>query len=148
MNTYHADFAAVRFLQILLSLAAGLLCLAAGMFLGTHPVLMYAVSGTAVGIALIMGFLVFPLFLRSIRCHVTSAQITLRCGILFRREQSILLQNIQFVQVIHGPFDGKWGMNFLMLHVYGGRLTIPFLSRRERELLTEFLRKKGVFHAP
>ncbi len=148
MNNYRADFSAVRCLQILFALAAVLIHTAAELLLRSHPLTVRIVSWSAAGIALTTGFLLLPLFVGSIRCDVTSAQITLRCGILFQREQSILLQNVQFVQVIRGPFDGRWGMNFLMLHVYGGRLTIPFLSRSDRKQITEFLRKKGVFHAP
>ncbi len=148
MNTYRADFSAVKCLQILFALAVLLIHTAAKLLLRSHPLAVHIVSWSAAAIALTTGFLLLPLFVSSIRCDVTSAQITLRCGILFRREQSILLQNVQFVQIIRGPLDGKWGMNFLMLHVYGGRLIIPFLSRSDRLQIAEFLRKKGVFHAP
>ena len=53
---------------------------------------------------------------------------------------------MQFVQTITGPFDGIFGMNFIVLYVYGGQLTIPFLHKRDRQELTMLLEERGVFH--
>ncbi len=148
MTTYHADHRAIRLLQLILIITAGLLSLAAKHFLSAYPTQMYIICTVILSIAILFGFLCLPLYLHSIRCIVTGAQITLRSGILIKQEQSIRLQNIQFVRIVHGPGNGAYGLNFIILHLYGGKLILPFLSRKDRMELTDFLRKKGVFHAP
>ncbi|MBE6850168.1 MAG: PH domain-containing protein [Ruminococcus sp.] len=148
MITYHADFAGARLLQLLLFLAAVLICIAAALFFREYPLLQLVIRTCAVVLAILMGCIGLPLYIRSLSCAVTSSQITVRRGIFFRREQSVLLRNVQFVRIIHGPCNGAFGLNFIILHVYGGMLTVAFLSRKDRLALTDFLRQKGVFHAP
>lgn len=147
MTVYHADSAAARLLQLLLLCMALLVCIAAAYFFRSYPLVLLICNASAVAISL-LGCIGFPLYIRSLRCIISSSQITVRHGVFLRREQSVLLRSIQFVRIIHGPFDGAWGLNFIVLHVYGGMLGIAFLSRRDRMALTEFLRQKGVFHAP
>lgn len=148
MTTYHADHTAIRLLQFILIITAVIFSLAAKHFLSPYPTLMHIICTVVLGTALVFGFLCLPLYLHSIRCIVTSAQITLKSGIFIKQEQSVRLQNIQFVRIVHGPANGAYGLNFIILHLYGGKLILPFLSRKDRIKLTDFLRKKGVFHAP
>lgn len=148
MNTYRADPNAAHVLQILLLLLTGLFCLAAWLFLRRYRILLLCLCGGAVLAAVLIGCILFPLALRQIRCIVSSGQITVKSGIFLHREQSVSIRTIQFVQVIQGPLDGKWGLNFIILHVCGGRLLLPFLRQGDRAEVTEFLRHKGVFHAP
>ncbi len=148
MTTYHADRDAARLLQLLLFLAAAIICIAAALFLKEYPLLQLVIRTSAVVLAILMGCIAIPLYIHSLSCTVTSSQITVRHGIFFRREQSVLLRNVQFVRIIHGPFGGAFGLNFLILHMYGGMLTVALLNRSDRLALTDFLRQKGVFHAP
>lgn len=146
MTIYHADPAAARLLQLsVLSLTfSG--CMAAAFMFGES--LLSAIFCAALALLSAVLCIGIPLSLRSLSCVVSPSQITVRQGIVFRREQSVLLHNVQFVRIIHGPFGGAGGLNFIILHVYGGMLAAPFLSRRDRLAITEFLRQKGVFHAP
>lgn len=147
MTVYHGDFAAARLWQLLLLSMALLLCIAAAYFLKSYPLVLLLCNASAAAASL-LSCIGIALYIRSLRCIVTSSQITVRHGIFFHREQSVLLHSIQFVRIIHGPCDGAWGLNFIILHVYGGMLAIAFLSRKDRLALTDFLRQKGVFHAP
>ncbi len=148
MKTYHADTAALQLLQLAVLLTGGLLALTAGLTLYRWPVIMWSIAGICGGLAFLISLIVLPLWFRHFTCIVTSAQITRRSGIFFKREQSVRLQTIQFVQIITGPFNGRSGMNFILLHVYGGRMLLPCLRQEDRLALTEFLRAKGVYHAP
>ena len=65
-----------------------------------------------------------------------------------RRAQSVRFERVQFVQILSGPFDGAFGLNFVVLHMYGGHLTVPFLNRDDRVSFAALLQQKGVFHAP
>ena len=108
---------------------------------------MWTVISVFAGAAVLASFVCLPLFFRRLRCSASSTKITVRAGILFLREQSIRLDRVQFVQTITGPFDGIMGLNFIVLYVYGGQLTIPFLNRSDRRELTALLEERGVFHA-
>ncbi len=147
MKTYYADLQAMQLIQFTSMLTGGLLALAAGLTLYRWPVVMWCAAGICGGAALLFSLLFLPLWFRQFSCIVTSSQITRRTGIFFRREQSVRLQTIQFVQIVTGPFDGRCGMNFILLHVYGGRMLLPCLRQEDRIALTEYLRAKGVYHA-
>ncbi len=146
MTVYHADPAAAWLLQLMLLGLSLLLFAAAICFLHHSPLLMLCIGITA--IVFLAGSICIFLYIRSLRCIVSTSQITVQHGIFLRREQSVLLRSVQFVRIIHGPFNGAWGLNFIILHMYGGMLGIAFLSRHDRLVLTDFLRQKGVFHAP
>lgn len=148
MNTYRADRNAAHVLQILCLLLTGLFCLVTWTFLRPYAVLLFWLWAAAICLAILFSCILAPLGLQSVSCIITSGQITLKTGIFLHREQSVRYDSIQFVQVIRGPFDGKWGMNFILLHLCGGRLLLPFLRQKDCKALLKLLRNKGVFHAP
>ena len=147
MKEYRADIGALQLMQIALCLTAALLSLAAMYFLKAWGWVMWTAIGIFSGAALLASLICLPLFFRQLRCFASSSKITVRAGILFLREQSIRLARVQFVQTVTGPFDGILGMNFIILYVYGGQLTVPFLKRHDRNELTALLEQRGAFHA-
>ena len=148
MKDYHTDPAAAYVLQILLLLFAGILCFLLFLFLRGFPVLRLVCCIAVLLCAVLFGGLLFPLWLHSVRCIVSEGRITVKSGIFLRQERSVTLHSVQFAESIHGPLHGRWGMNFILLHVCGGRLVLPFLGSKDRQEITDFLQKKGVFHAP
>lgn len=148
MKEYLADTAALRLIQVILCLLAAGLSAAAALFLDPLPILMWIVIAVFVGTGGIVSFILMPLMFRQLRCVVTATQISVRSGIFLHWEQSIRLNTVQFVQIISGPFDGILGMNFIILHVYGGQLSVLFLNKKDRTEFVAFLRQKGVFYAP
>ncbi len=148
MTTYRADPTAAHILQIPLLLCAGVLCLAAWLFLRRDPAALGCVCAAVLLAAVLFGCVLLPLALRRIRCIVTNGQITVSSGIFLRREQSVSIRTIQFVQVIHSLSLGTGGLHFIILHLCGGRLILPFLGEEDCTQITEFLRNKGVYHAP
>ncbi|MBR1530078.1 MAG: PH domain-containing protein [Oscillospiraceae bacterium] len=148
MKEYSADLSAMKLLQIMVCLLAAVLIFASAKFLYRWPLVMWILIGLFAVTAIILSFLCMPLYFSNLRCIVTANQVTVRTGMFFRREQSIRLQSVQFVQTITGPWNGILGLNFIILYVYGGSLMIFFLKKTDRQELTEFLERKGVFHAP
>lgn len=147
MKEYRADAGALHLLQMIISLLGAGIALAAWYFLSRWLTAMWIVIGIFAGSAALVSLVCLPLYFRQQRCLASRAKITMRAGILFVREQSIRLDRVQFVQTVTGPFDGILGLNFIVLYVYGGQLTVPFLSRRDRNELTALLEQRGVFHA-
>lgn len=148
MKEYSADLSAMKLLQITACLLSALIITAVAKFLHRWLVLMWSLIILFGVTAIIVSFLCMPLYFSNLKCIVTANQITIRTGIFFRREQSIRLQSVQFVQTITGPWDGILGLNFIILYVYGGSLMIFFLKKTDRLELAEFLERKGIFHAP
>ena len=147
MKEYRADRGAMHLLQILISLAGAGFCAAATYFLRRWAWIMWSVVGVFAGAALILSIICLPLFFRRLRCFASEEKLTVIAGILFLRQQSIRLDRVQFIQTVTGPFDGILGLNFIILYVYGGQLTIPFLSKSDRYELVGLLERGGVFHA-
>ena len=142
-----ADWGALHLLQLLICLAALLLCAAATFFLHYWEGIMWAVITVFAGVALVLSLLCLPLFFARMHFYATDEKLTVIAGILFLRAQSIRLDRVQFIQTVTGPFDGALGMNFIILYVYGGQLTVPFLNRTDRIELVHLLEQGGVFHA-
>ena len=147
MKIYRADIGGLQLLQIVVCLVGAGLSLAAFWFLRRWVVVMWILIGIFAGTALLASIVCLPLYFRRLRIYASPAKLTVRAGILFVREQSIRLDRVQFVQTVTGPFDGILGLNFIILYVYGGQLTIPFLNRHDRMELTVLLEQRGVFHA-
>ncbi len=148
MKEFHAERSALWTIMLTVCLAAAGLIAAAGAVLDRWPNVMWGAIVVVGVIAAIPAFCVLPLYFRMLSCTVTSSSITVTAGILFRRAQSVRFERVQFVQIVSGPFDGTLGLNFVVLHLYGGHLTVPFLSRDDREAFAALLQQKGVFHAP
>ena len=147
VKEYRADRGALHLLQILICLAGAGLCAAATYFLRRWEWIMWSVVGVFAGAALIMSLICLPLFFARLRCYASEEKLTVLAGILFLREQSIRLDRVQFIQTVTGPFDGILGLNFIILYVYGGQLTIPFIKKSDRYELVGLLERGGVFHA-
>ena len=148
MKEYSADLSAMKLLQIIVCLLAFLLSIASVKFLSRWIFVMWGLVILFSVTAAVLSFFCIPLYFSNLKCIVTANQVTIRTGMFFRREQSIRLQSVQFVQLITGPWDGILGLNFIILYFYGGRLMIFFLKKNDRRELTEFFERKGVFHAP
>ena len=147
MKEFRADQGALHLLQILICLAGAGLSWASAYFLHRWVWVMWSLVGVFAGIAVILSFICLPLFFSRLRCYASSEKLTVIAGILFLRQQSIRLDRVQFIQTITGPFDGIFGLNFIVLYVYGGQLAIPFLNTKDRYELVAILERGGVFHA-
>ena len=147
MKEFRASKGALHLIQAALLLVAALLSGVALRFLNRWELLMWIIIGAFAGCAVIIGFVCLPLLFRHLRCYASESRVTVMAGILFLREQSIKLDRVQFIQIVTGPFDGLFGMNFIILHVYGGQLLIPFLHTKDRYEVVTLLERGGVFRA-
>ena len=147
MKEYRGARGALHLMQVALFIAAALLSAAAIRFLDRWELIMWIVVSVFAGCAFIIGLICLPLFFRNLRCYASESRVTVLSGILFMRQQSIRLERVQFVQIVTGPLDGIFGMNFIVLHVYGGQLLVPFLYTDDRYEIVGTLERGGVFHA-
>lgn len=147
MKEYYADFSAMKLLQIIIFLLTIIFILASIFIFFKLKIIMWICISIFIIIAIIINYICLPLYFKTLKYTVTANQITLRQGIFFVHEQSIKLQSVQFVQFITG-FHGMFGLNFIILYVYGGSMMIFFMKKQDRQELTEFLQRKGIFHAP
>lgn len=112
----------------LLSLVCTIGTLASLRFLVRYPIVMY----TAVGIFVFFGFaagtIILPLCFAKASYRLTENEVTKLSGIIFQKNQSIKIENIQYVTCLTTPFSQLTGLNFIILHSPGGKLGMWFLS--------------------
>lgn len=148
MKLYHASGAAVHLLQIFVLTAGIVLIFLTELLLSPWFLLMWCIIGLLSIVILLAGFVVIPLYFRRLECTVTASHIFVRSGVWLIREESIKLRNIQFIRSISGPLNGKFGMNFLFFHAYGGSLALFCISTQDREDLISYMQERGICHAP
>ncbi|HRR77317.1 MAG TPA: PH domain-containing protein [Ruminococcus sp.] len=78
--------------------------------------------------ALIAVLIYLPLYLSSIKYTVTDTEIIKSSGVFLKFNQSIKHSSIQYTTVIKTPMSDKTGINMLILHVFGGQMSLPFLD--------------------
>ncbi|MDE5792775.1 MAG: PH domain-containing protein [Oscillospiraceae bacterium] len=147
MKEYYADLSAMKLLQVLISVITVILISASIFIFFRLKIIIWILVGIFIITAIIINFICLPVYFKTLKYTVTANQITIRQGIFLVREQSIKLQSVQFVQFITG-LNGMFGLNFVILYVYGGSMMIFFMKKQDRQELTDFLQRKGIFHAP
>ncbi len=86
--------------------------------------------------AIILMFIYLPLYFSSLSYYLHEKEIVRISGVLFRKKQTIQITSVQYYTLISTPFSKSTGLNFIIFHVYGGRLTLMFLGRDDiREII-------------
>ncbi len=138
MKEYKPSVLGLRLLRACLLVMTALLCIAAALM--PLPILMCAAVGICTAVWVWLGC-----FFRSLRCIVTSQRICVMRGVLWRKEQTIRRDAVQFVRRISGIRGERGALHFLRIYVYGGSILLPFLSRKDMEALCTLLEES---HAP
>ena len=73
-------------------------------------------------------FVILPLWHRSLCYTILADEMILRSGVIFKNSIHVKISAIQYTTVVKCPVSSKINFNFLLMHVYGGRLVLMFLS--------------------
>lgn len=130
-------------LPALQAITAGLGCLGvAAVLLLAGKAALWCAAG--VGGAAVLVCIWLPPRIRRLRCTLTGSHVTVRSGLLWKRQSSMALRNVRSVRLIEGPLGGRWGLNLVILSGLGGSLGIPLLSRSDCRSLLLALERRGV----
>lgn len=122
---------AVRLWRIRLTAAFALLMVLCAVF-----ILLFGVPALAVPLLLIPGYgylllYYIPAYFRRFSWSVQDGFLTTASGVWWQRARSIPLSTVQFLVVHHTPLSGRLGIFSLSLHLTGGSILLPALSKRE-----------------
>lgn len=130
---YKASPLAVRLMQGLTLVSCGALCLLTAQITAHRTALILSA-----GILLLWipaGFFYIPAYLRRIRIFISHTEITVQSGVFFSRTRTVLLRTLLLTTLLTTFLSRYTGLNFILLHTYGGTLLLPFLPKQDAEEL-------------
>lgn len=130
---YKASPLAVRLMQGLTFLSGGAFCLLITQIAEYRIVLILSAGFLLLWI--LAGFFYIPAYLRRIRISISHTEITVQSGVFFSRTRTILLQSLLLNTLLTTFLSRYTGLNFILLHTYGGTLLLPFLQKQDAEAL-------------
>ena len=104
------------------------------------PSLNIIISSAILAVAVFAIFIYLPLYFKSLRYESSDEEITRVSGVFIKRHQSVRYDTVQYTTVVSMPFSQYTGLNFLIFFVYGGQLTLLFLSQSDA---VEILHRTG-----
>ena len=99
---------------------------------------------TAAAICILLGYIYYPLFVRTLKYTVTDTEIKRSGGVFIRTFQSVRYSSVQYITTARCSFSHYTGLNFILFFVYGGQMRLLFLSREDSDeiMQTAFLRQR------
>lgn len=93
--------------------------------------------------AVILEFIYIPLYFRSLCYETDGERITKHSGVIFHMSRTAEFSAVRYTTTVTTPFSGYTGLNFAILFMYGGRLRLMFLSRRDMQDIIDLASERG-----
>lgn len=130
MRTYRPDRSGLSVLRVLILLIAVTMIILVNYFVPVRfPALVTDIAIS--GVTLLLTMIYLPLYFSTIKYAVTETEITCSSGVFLKYHQSIKIASVQYTAVASSPFSEYTGLNFIIFFVYGGRLKMFFLSKKD-----------------
>lgn len=81
----------------------------------------------------VLDFIYIPLYFRSLSYETDGRCITKNCGVIFHTSKRAEFSAVRYITSVTTPFSQHTGLNFAVLFMYGGRLTLMFLSKKDMQ---------------
>ena len=147
MKDYYPDKHCLLTIILLIILFEALIWFAAWKFIPERfAVAVTIIRITAIVIGVIIGFIYFPLFFRTVKYTLTETEIIRTSGVFIKIYQSVRYSSIQYMTIISSPFSKVSGFNFVVFFMFGGQLRLLFLARDDAEeimKLASHISRKG-----
>ena len=142
MKDYYPDKHCLLTIILLIILSEALIWFTSWKFIPERfAVAVTIIRITAIVIGVILGFIYFPLFFRTVKYTLTETEIIRTSGVFIKIHQSIKYSSIQYVTVVTTPLSQYTGLNFIIYFVYGGQLRLLFLDHEDA---MEILQLSGI----
>lgn len=139
MKQYKAEPRALQLTQIATPILAGIIITLLWVFLQILPTwLLWFLTVILLLASIVLALFYLPLWFKSLEYNLSDTYITQKFGIFFTQRRTMRLTTLQFVTIFRTPLRG---MNFILLHTYGGSMLILFLNRRTAEELHHTLQE-------
>ena len=85
----------------------------------------------------VLDFIYIPLYFRSLNYETDGRCITKNCGVIFHTSKTAEFSAVRYITSATTPFSQNTGLNFAVLFMYGGRLTLMFLSKKDMQEIVD-----------
>lgn len=143
MKTYYPDKKSMYILRIVTAVIF-LVIAAAVFFIVPARVIMLIVNVILLISALFIIFIYLPAFFSNMVYYISENEIFRKGGVFFRNSGSIRLDSVQHVSHVFIPFSVNSGFHFIVLYVFGGKMALLFLKKKDAdEILHTVLKKEN-----
>ena len=84
-------------------------------------------------VAVVLDCVYIPLYFRNLRYETDGERITKYSGVVFHTSKTAEFSAVRYITSATTPFSQHTGLNFAVLFMYGGRLTLMFLSKKDMQ---------------
>ncbi|MGN0613893.1 MAG: PH domain-containing protein [Porcipelethomonas sp.] len=136
MKTYTADKTCLNMLRIIILSATVIVISVTAYFLAFIPIIMIIACSVFFIAGFFTSLIYLPVYFRNMKYYVSDEKIVKKSGFYFIKKQAVRVNRIQFTTSISTPFSKLTGLNFIILHTYGGILPIMFVSDHDFSEIT------------
>lgn len=94
-------------------------------------------------VAIVLDCVYIPIYFRNLRYETDGERITKHSGVIFHMSRTAEFSAVRYTTTVTTPFSGYTGLNFAILFMYGGRLRLMFLSRRDMQDIIDLASERG-----
>ncbi len=96
-----------------------------------------------VAVAVILDCVYIPLYFRNLRYETDGERITKYSGVVFNTCRTAEFSAVRYTSAVTTPFSEHTGLNIAVLFMYGGRLRLMFLSKKDMQDILALAAERG-----
>lgn len=96
-----------------------------------------------VAVAVILDCVYIPLYFRNLRYETDGERITKYSGVVFHTSRMTEFSAVRYTTAVTTPFSEYTGLNIAVLFMYGGRLRLMFLSKKDMQDVLALATERG-----
>lgn len=139
MKRYLADRTSLNIIRLVILIIMAVIILASYYYLSFIPVLMWIIIILSALTGIFIGSIYLPLYFKSAGYYINADKIVKKTGVFIKTNQCMKVSSIQYITSLTTPFSMHTGFNFIILNAFGGKLILPFLSKRDMEEINSFI---------
>lgn len=94
-------------------------------------------------VAVVLDCVYIPLYFRNLRYETDGDRITKYSGVIFHTSRTAEFSAVRYTSAVTTPFSEHTGLNIAVLFMYGGRLSLLFLSKKDMQDILAFAAERG-----
>ncbi len=136
MKEYYADKTCLNMFRIIILILTVVVIAVVSHFLSFIPIIMIIVCAVFFIIGFFVSLIYLPIYFKNMKYYISDEKIVKVSGFYFIKTQTVKVKKVLYTTTISTPFSKITGLNFIMLHAYGGMLPIMFVSNRDFSEIT------------
>lgn len=131
MKKYRPSRVALNVIRIIMLIACVAVIFLSKAYLSDYLILMYSVIGIFCGLCFLFGMILLPIMFSKAEYNISVNDITKTAGFFLITKQYMRTKSIQYVTTITTPFSHFTSINFVIINALGGKIFLPFLTKKD-----------------